>query len=143
MDNDEMRLRHLEMIQGVISRMAQNSFAVKTWTVTLVAGLFALAADKTNPGFVLIAYIPMCAFWILDAFFLWQERLFRKLFDEARKSSGAVDYSLHTMPVVNQVDSWQAIVFSNTLLIFYGVLGGTILVAMIAIMQLHVHSPKQ
>ena len=40
----DKKINHLQMIQGVISRMASNSFALKGWAVTLVAGIFALAS---------------------------------------------------------------------------------------------------
>ena len=36
----ENKIKHLEIIQGVINRMAGNSFALKGWAVTLVAGTF-------------------------------------------------------------------------------------------------------
>ena len=36
----DRKMKHLEMIQGVISRMANNSFMLKGWAVTLVAGIF-------------------------------------------------------------------------------------------------------
>lgn len=45
----ERKINHLGMIQGVINRMASNSFALKGWAVTLVVGIFVLAgkdADK-------------------------------------------------------------------------------------------------
>ena len=45
MDN---KVNHLEMIQGVISRMASNSFALKGWAVTLVAGIFALSSKDAD-----------------------------------------------------------------------------------------------
>lgn len=38
MDN---KLKHLELIQGVINRMASNSFKLKGWAVTLASGIFA------------------------------------------------------------------------------------------------------
>jgi hypothetical protein len=136
MDNDEKRLRHLEMIQSVISLMAQNSFSIKTWTVTLVAGLFALAADKASPVFVLVAYIPLGAFWILDGYYLWQERLYRAYFDQTRQSAGVVDYSMDASGVSDRVDSWCAVALSSTLRIFYGVLFVTILVVMLALVHM-------
>ncbi len=40
----EAKLKHLEMIQGVVNRMASNSFQLKGWSVVLVSALFALAA---------------------------------------------------------------------------------------------------
>ena len=36
----DYRLRHLEMIQAVINRFAQNSFAIKDWSVTVVSIIF-------------------------------------------------------------------------------------------------------
>ncbi len=46
MDNKH---KHLELVQGVVNRMASNLFMLKGWAVTLVAGIFDLAgkdADK-------------------------------------------------------------------------------------------------
>ena len=37
MENIEIKIRHLEMIQAVITRMASNSFMLKGWAVTLIA----------------------------------------------------------------------------------------------------------
>ena len=45
---NENKLKHLELIQGIINRMASNSFALKGWAVTLVAGIFALASKDTD-----------------------------------------------------------------------------------------------
>ena len=36
----DAKLKHLEMIQGVINRMANCSFLLKGWSVTLIAALF-------------------------------------------------------------------------------------------------------
>ena len=44
----DKKLKHLEMVQGVINRMASNSFMLKGWAVTLVAGIFALAGKDTD-----------------------------------------------------------------------------------------------
>ena len=48
-------MKHMEMIQGVINRMASNSFALKGWTVTLVAGIFALASKDADKMYFLVA----------------------------------------------------------------------------------------
>ena len=81
----DRKLAHLEMIQAVVTRMASNSFHVKGWSVTLVVALFALAAvDDVNELFVYLAYFPTLMFWALDAYFLREERLFRKLYDHVR-----------------------------------------------------------
>jgi len=36
----EKKLKHLEMLQGVINRMANNSFLLKGWSVVLISALF-------------------------------------------------------------------------------------------------------
>ena len=78
------KIKHLEMIQGIVNRLAQNSFQLKGWSVILVSAMFALAANNTNNIFIYLAYFPAFAFWILDGYFLWQERLYRKLYDHVR-----------------------------------------------------------
>lgn len=80
----ENKLKHLEMIQGIINRMASNSFALKGWSVTLVAGIFALSSKDANEIYFLIAYIPIIVFWFLDAYYLLQERLFRSYLNHPR-----------------------------------------------------------
>ena len=78
----DKKLNHLEMIQSVINRMASNSFALKGWAVTLVAGIFALAGKDTDKMYFLVAYIPIIVFWGLDSYYLLQERLYRALYDK-------------------------------------------------------------
>ncbi len=81
MDN---KVKNLEMIQTVISRMSNNSFALKGWAVTLVAGIFALSSKDADKMYFLMAYIPILAFWSLDAYYLLQERLYRSLYNHVR-----------------------------------------------------------
>lgn len=81
----EDKHKYLDLVQGVINRMASNSFALKGWAVTLVAGIFALASKESDKCYFLIAYIPIIVFWGLDAYYLWQERLYRSLYNKIRK----------------------------------------------------------
>ena len=80
----ESKLKHLELIQGVISRLASDSFRMKGWTVVLVAAVFVLLVrqDALDAGY--IALLPIAAFWGLDGYFLWQQRLFRAHYDKVR-----------------------------------------------------------
>lgn len=82
MDNN--KITHMEMIQGIINRMGGNSFSLKGWAVTLVAGIFALASKDSDKMYFLIAYVPIVVFWFLDAFYLLQERLYRALYNKVR-----------------------------------------------------------
>jgi len=117
----ENKLKHLEFIQSVISRMSGNSFLLKGWSVTLVAALFALSAKDSDSKYIVVAYFPVLVFWILDAYFLSQERHFRSLYDAVRpKKEDEIDFSMDTMPFVDGKPGWTAAFFSKTLLIFYG-----------------------
>lgn len=130
----EQKVAHLQMIQGVITRMAGNSFLVKGWSVTLVAALFALAAAETNPLFVHVAYFPSFAFWALDAYFLRQERLFQRLYDHVRDlSASEIDFSMNTTPFSGAVDSQFKVAFSETLRVFHGAIVATIIIVMIVL----------
>jgi len=130
----ENKRKHLEMIQGVVNRLAQSSFLLKGWSVLLVSALFALAAGNTQPLFVYLAYFPAIAFWILDGYFLWQERLFRALYDHVRAlEEDAIDFSMDTSLVRDRVRPWRDIIFSKTLIIFHGTLVTSIAIVMLAL----------
>ena len=80
----EELVKHLEFIQAIIARQASNAFLLKTWSVTLVAALFALAAKDVNASFAYLALVPVLMFWGLDAYYLWQEKRFRDLYNWVR-----------------------------------------------------------
>lgn len=111
---------HMQMIQAVIARMASNSFMLKGWSVTLVSALFALAASDSNHRFAALAYFPSLTLWVLDGYFLDQERRFRKLYEAVRViAEERVDFSMDTSEVVEK-GGWPGACLSKTLLIFHG-----------------------
>ncbi|HBG74694.1 MAG: hypothetical protein A2X25_11725 [Chloroflexi bacterium GWB2_49_20] len=120
------------MIQGVINRIAHNSFLIKGWTVLLISSLFALAANNSNKYFLYLAYFPAISFWILDGYYLWQEKLFRALFDHVRLlKENDIDYSMNTSFVKERVAPWERVIFSKTISIFHGIIFILILLVMI------------
>ena len=124
--------KHLELIQGVINRMASNSFQLKGWSVVLVSALFALAAGQTKEYFVYLAYFPALAFWVLDGYFLRQERMYRKLYDAVReKSDEEIDFSMDAYQYRDQVKSWAATCVSTTLAIFHGMVIAAVVIVMV------------
>lgn len=99
MDEDK-KIRHLEIIQGVITRMSSNSFKLKGWTVTLSAAVFALAAKDSNHTFFLIAFMPIIFFWGLDTYYLKLERQYVNLFEEVRnKDVSAIDFNMKILAI--------------------------------------------
>lgn len=118
----ENKLRHLELIQGVINRMASNSFMLKGWAVTLVAGIFALAGKDTDKLYFLVAYIPVIVFWWLDAYYLLQERLYRSLYEKVRQTDEEnIDFSLKatTVEFNSNKNCFCSCLFSKTEIGFY------------------------
>ena len=112
------KLKHLEFIQAVINRMAGNSFLLKGWSVTLIVALFALAAKDANSKYIIVAYLPVFAFWLIDAYFLYQERLFVALYNEVR-SKDVADFSMATEKYQGGRNTWVSSFFSTTLVLFY------------------------
>lgn len=112
------KLKHLEFVQAIISRMATCSFHLKGWTVTLVAALLALSTTMPERlAVIMITIIPIITFWGLDGFFLNQEKRFRELYKQvSQQDSTAVDFAMCTPKVEPMVMT----VFSKTLLPFYG-----------------------
>lgn len=117
------KIQHLNMIQGVINRMAANSFALKGWAVTLVAGIFALAGKDSDKMYFLVAYIPVIVFWWLDSYYLLQERLYRSLYEKVRKiaDDNDVDFSLKASPLEfdSKTNCFCNCLFSKTEIGFY------------------------
>ena len=128
----ENKIRHLEFIQAVIDRMASNSFLIKGWCITLVSALLGLAAKDNDKKFMIIVFFPALMFWLLDAYYLRQERLFRRKYEEIGQSTADItDFSLNTSTVEKRVGSWLRVAFSQTLFLFYGTMVGAVIFLML------------
>jgi hypothetical protein len=128
----EKKLKHLDFIQIIITRMAVNSFLLKGWTVTLIAGAFALSAKDANPRYILIAYFPIIVFWFLDGYYLYEERLFRSVYDHVRKlEEKDIDFSMKTTQFNEKKgNNLLSCMFSITHIAFYT----SLLIIVIAVM---------
>ena len=69
--------KHLEIMQGVIARMAENSRSCKVWCVTLVAATLVLVARSEKAEHALVALAPTVLLYVLDAYYLMLEKRFR------------------------------------------------------------------
>lgn len=118
MDN---QIRHLEMIQAVINRMASNSFVLKGWAVTLVAGIFALSSKNSQYIFFLVTYIPLIVFWFLDTYYLQLENKYRNLYDKVRcLGDDKIDFSMKiTEDLLSQKTAYYKCFFSAIEFWFY------------------------
>ena len=88
MDSEAARIEHLKLIQTVIARLGRNSFAIKSTAAAVSAALVAFTASVGSP-FAALGGFAVLSLWLLDAYFLWQERGFRRLYDSIRTESSA------------------------------------------------------
>lgn len=79
---------YLQFLQNNISRMNTNSTQVKVWCMTIVAALLAIFAETKNCLFLLICFIPVILFCILDAQYLQQEHKFIGMYNDYINEKG-------------------------------------------------------
>ncbi len=126
-------LKEIDLIQNIIKRMAFNSFMIKGWAVTLVVITLLLKGTTYQ---VLIAFIPLLMFWFLDAYFLWQERMYRKLYNwviSNRLKTEEYLFNMNAYRFKNDVQSRFRIMFSITLGWFYGTIAVLIIIYAVAL----------
>jgi len=117
---EKFLIEEVKIIQDIIKRMASNSFLIKGWAITLVIATLLLKGSKYQ---ILIAFIPIIVFWFLDAYFLWQERLYRELYKwviQNRCETREFLFDMNAYRFKNKVESMWKIMFSITLRWFYG-----------------------
>jgi len=118
----ENKLKHLEFIQNIISRMAGSLFFLRGWTITLIGALLALFSKNNSPDYVFyFLIVVVLIFWFLDGYFLSQERSYRDLYNHVRKLKDEdIDFSMD----ISEYQKYKKntliySMFSLTLLIFY------------------------
>ena len=100
---EENKIKHLEFIQNIISRMNSNSFQIKNWMITILAAMLALYANShNNVIYIFAAIIPTFLFWGLDSYYLQQERKFRKLYDDVLSDESEI--AIFSMPIEKYKD---------------------------------------
>jgi hypothetical protein len=131
-----LKEKHLEFIQNVITRMNSNSFLIKGWALTIFSAIIAFASKDTNSTMIWINFVPILAFWGLDAFYLRQERLFRKLYENIIKEDSKIpEYSMNTKNYQKIVGSWLKMCRSTTICPFYGALFVSNIVAVLILFK--------
>ena len=92
----DLRVAHLNIIQGVISRMSGFSAGVKNFCVTISAAIIAVAYQKQVPMLVWAGAAVVLIFCIMDTYYLGLEHRYRELYERvaARPFDRAPDMSL-------------------------------------------------
>lgn len=80
----DLKVKHLELVQKVVERMAGNSAMCKTACLTLITGLLAFSG-ALEQNFLLLSALPVSIlFGALDAYYLNLERGFRSFYNKIR-----------------------------------------------------------
>lgn len=84
MDKEEKKIRYLEFIENVISRMADCSFRCKEFCILIISALLAVYASvESHPVLIIFACaVTTFIFWCLDSFYLFKERQYTHLYKE-------------------------------------------------------------
>lgn len=136
----EKKIKHLEMIEAVIERMAKNSFQLKGWAMTLIALVGAIAAQGSDKRFILLAFLPILGFWILDSFYLQQERRYKLLYKNVvEKEEKDIDFNLDTGKAIGTADEMKRLcilrcMFSTSEVWFYPLIA-VALIALVVVLK--------
>ncbi len=126
-------IKHLELIQDVVARLSTHSFRLKTLTLVQVAAILLAFSSSEDRALLLLAPIAAVLLWILDAWFLREERAYRRHYDIVRQSpEEKIDFA---MDVSRLRGSVLRSVFSPTLATFYLLLTGSSMFAAVYLLR--------
>lgn len=66
--HNDNAIAHMNMIQGVITRLETNCFTLKAMAMTMAAALLAFLGSIENPNWIYPAAVclPILVFWAMD-----------------------------------------------------------------------------
>lgn len=91
---DTSTIEYLQMIQGAISRMSTSSAIFKGFSATIVAGISLISYSQQRASVILLSFIPVLVFAVLDTYYLRLERKMRYLYRLVRTAEHPCDYDL-------------------------------------------------
>ena len=122
---DVDKIKHLDYIQSTTSRMADNCFKIKGVCITIVSAFLGLFIKFNEPKMLLITCIPIITFWMLDSYYLQQERKFRCLYNNLTgnetscKLSDVSAFSMSLDRIKGHEFEFCSVAFSKTELVIY------------------------
>lgn len=90
----EDKVVHLQMIQGVIDRMSTSAAIYKGFAATIVTGIVAISFTEVSAWILLIAFLPVICFLVMDTYYLKLEKQYRILYEKIRNEKIVPDFSL-------------------------------------------------
>ena len=88
----EDKVVHLQMIQGVIDRMSTSAAIYKGFAATIVTGIAAISFTEVSAWILLIAFLPVICFLMMDTYYLKLEKQYRILYEKIRNEKIVPDF---------------------------------------------------
>jgi hypothetical protein len=133
----DMRVKHLEMVQAIVARIANHGAALKNWCITTTTAVCGFAITLQRPLVALLALLPIVTFALLDTPYLRVERRFRELFDRIRAEDWATppgfEINLQGAPKVN----YWGVFISWSIASFYALLAVGVVLVMFVLEVVH------
>ena len=127
-DFDEKDLTYLQMIQSAIDRMSTSSAIFKGFAATIVAGVSMISFGELKLSILVLSFIPILAFLILDVYYLQIERRYRFLYEEVRNKKRQADFDMMPPSIrkikgvksnVEKKTCYISCLMSKSILLFY------------------------
>ncbi|MEO9967167.1 MAG: hypothetical protein ABJF11_15315 [Reichenbachiella sp.] len=115
-ENSMTKLKYLEFVQNIVSRMNQNSFVIKSLTITLVTAYITLKRSDITIEYTVFGALLILIMWGLDSYYLYTERRYRNLFNDIASKRNDTSFSLE---VSMEPRLYVKTLFSGTLIIVY------------------------
>lgn len=137
--DDIVYCEYFKVIQNVITRMSQNSFLIKAWTVTIIASLTILILSISNIIVLTILIGVVIIFWIFDSNYLKLERQYRSLYEKIvaeynfEKKNKIKLFDMQIDPSLSDKKDLLRAMISKSELLFYGALQIALLMFLILI----------
>lgn len=117
---DEYIIKSLEFLQNIIARLNSNSFNIKIFATTIFGLLITLYIEKKDILFIYVCLVCMIAIAIMDSLYLYNERKFRKIYNNIIKSSKDKDLEVfqYNIDKINDISYFRS-TFSFSILLIY------------------------
>ncbi|RZQ67835.1 hypothetical protein EW639_04240 [Porphyromonas gingivalis] len=130
MNKEECKRQHLDHVQGVITRMAGNSFQIKGFCMAMATILGALYAANFRCESMIVLALISAACALVDAFYLQLERKYRELYKRsvAKMEEDRPHKEIYDMDVRKiKMNYWRCL-FSKSLWMPYGIILALLLI---------------
>lgn len=90
----EETLKHLDLVQAVITRMSSASSSAKSWMMPIVVAAYGYAITEKATGVAALGILTVLLFMYLDANYLRQEQRYRRLYVAVSEGHPLTRFSL-------------------------------------------------